>query len=413
MNILHITAHLGGGVGNILTGVCNLDKLNTHKILCMEKTINTHFFDIAVKNATEIFFYDNKNAKQYLDWADIVQVEWWHNPLVAQFMVKELSKAETRLVVWSHISGCNYPRTPIEFIKSTDAFAFTSHFSYENPSFDQKEVSFVKANCSVIPSSANSFDEIGKRTEHHTFNVGYIGFLGYNKLSPKFIKYCEAIGKMPNIRFIIVGDLNYAQELLGDIESSTIKEQFIVKGYSKDVASELACMDVFGYPLYFDHTGTTENTLLEAMAAGVVPIVLNQCSEKYVVENGKTGFCVDSIEQYAQVIAGLYNDKQQLEEMSYNCSKYVKENYSVYNTVKKLQETYSRQMEKPKRTHELEKVFGKTPYDWFLSCYKGDLHRIDGLAISKTKGSLVQFASCFPQDKKLETLLKENFNGTN
>lgn len=413
-NILHITAHLGGGVGKILCAICCTDSKNSHKILCMEETKNKHFYKIIYDSGIEILekVFDEK----LFDWTDIVEVEWWHHPKVTQFMVETLSKIETRLLVWSHISGCNYPYITSSFIRSVDQFLFTSEYSYENPFFIKEDIEYIRNNCDVVNSVATNFDFYVHRKSHDKFSVGYLGYLGYSKLSEKFVDLCKSISHIPNIVFPIIGDLSCAKDLLHDIKNSGISNKFQILGYRTNVFEDLFSMDVFGYPLYSNHTGTTENALLEAMAAGVVPVVFNQCCEKYIVKDQETGIIVNTPEDYRTAIYRLYKDKSFLKKLSDNCQRYIRENFSLSITIEKLNQYYIKLLKTDKKYHEdLINAFGETPFEWFKSCYIGDLDNIRGLAMAENKASLRQYFSYFPQDKQLEMTLRrsEDNNGRN
>ncbi|WDC85738.1 glycosyltransferase [Caloramator sp. mosi_1] len=79
--------------------------------------------------------------------------------------------------------------------------------------------------------------------------------------------------------------------------------------FVEDVRSILTEIDVFGYPLMPYHTCSTENAILEAMAVGIPPVLLNQLTEKYIVEDGITGFIVNNKEEYGKIIRYLYKNE--------------------------------------------------------------------------------------------------------
>ena len=410
MNILHVTAHMGGGVGAILSGISSNDKNNCHKILCIEKTENMHFYNIATEAKVAIYTLDYCNIEPIIEWADIVQVEWWHHPKVMQFMIEVLSVHRIRLIMWSHISGCTYPRLPASLMYKIDRLVFTSPRSYYNPSFTSDDTVYAKHNCPVIPSVASDFSFPIRHTSHPQFIVAYVGFLGYTQLNSDFLSYCSAVAHIPSIQFNICGDTAYGTDLLRDIKDSSISQLFNIRGYCCDVPHELEKMDVFGYLLDKKHTGTTENALLEAMAAGVVPVALNQGCEKYIIKNGVTGFLVDDIAGYREVIEFLYHNPQERSNMAFAAAEDIRKSYSLSSTILKWNDVYQQLLSIPKSYHRnyLHDVFGRTPSDWFCSCYEGDFYHMSGLVLSETKASLPQYLRYFPEDKQLLEFLSWN-----
>lgn len=406
MRILHVSPHLGGGVGNVISGVCIHDKNNLHSIMCLEDPINRQYYDVCIENNIDVLPYENvvKTIKQF----DIVQIEWWHHPLIAEFMVKYLNDVKTRLVIWSHISGCNYPRISYDFVNLPDAFIFATPYSYDNTLWSSEELKIIKDKSYMVISSGNNFAQTPKKkVAHESYNVGYVGFLGYEKTNPDFVKICERCADIDNINFIIVGDLKYGADLVRDVNSSKYKDKFIFKGYSNNVANEFINFDVFACLLQNAHTGASENALLEAMYYGVCPVVFKQCTEQYLVKHNVTGIiCKDEI-AFVDSIHELYLNYKKREELGYCASKYVRENLNISNTIENLQAVYNKVYELDKNYHNAFNVFGKTPYDWFTSCYKGELNNISGLAAGDSKGSLKQFNRYF-NDEKLKRLIEVN-----
>ena len=408
MNILHVTAHLGGGVGNVLLGLCLNDKHNNHSIICLEEPKNRHYYDLCISSGIQIYSLKSHDIMSLLERADVVQIEWWHHPLITDFMINLLPTVKTRLVVWSHISGCNYPCIPFEFVRVPDAFVFATPYSFDNPFWTESERKIVNELGYLAISSGNDFS--GDPTplkKHNDFVIGYVGFLGYEKTNPDFVKICEGCADIPNVKFVIVGDLKYANDLIKDVNHSNYSDKFIFKGYSSNVMEELSSFDLFACLLHPNHTGASENALLEAMYAKVCPLVMKQCTEQYLVSHGETGMVCTSYEDFAHKAKDLYFNQKLRVSLGENASHYVRNNLSISNTVNALLVVYNDVIKKNKDFHNAQNVFGSSPYEWFNSCYKYDLKNITGLAAGKSKGSLLQYYSYF-KDEKLEKLIKEN-----
>jgi len=408
MKILHITPHLGGGIGKVISGLCINDKENIHEIACLEEPVNRHFFDLCIESGIRVYLPTEKELIEAMDCVDIVQVEWWHHPLTVEFMCKYLPKVQTRLLVWSHISGCNYPWISPEFVEFADSFVFATPFSYDNPYYTKTDKERVKTKAKLVVSSGNDFRSmLIQKKPHEGFHVGYVGFLGYEKTRPNFVEICEACADIEGIKFIIVGDLAYGAELLRDVENSKCKEKFVLKGYSHNVQEELADFDVFACLLNREHTGASENALLEAMNAEVCPIVFKQCTEQYLVHDGETGIVCEDENAFVETIHLAAKEREQIEKLGATAGRYIKENLDIQNTVENLACEYQMLIKKEKSLHDGCVVFGDTPKKWFLSCYKGDEHNLQGLAIGESKGSIKQYYKYF-KDEELKELMKEN-----
>lgn len=410
--VVHITAHLGGGVGRILSGIAISSKERQefdHSIITLEPTQTVQFEQECIKHNVTVYLVGKCDVASILEQADIVQVDWWHHPLTTQFMMNYLGKISCRLLIWSHISGCSYPHIPYDFIKLTDAFVFTTPFSLENPIWSDEERMRVMEKADVVISSGINFNKSINKRDHQGFQVGYIGFLSYSKTHPDFVKFCESACGIHDIRFIVVGDTKYGGQLLGDVHhSEKIRDKVLFAGYSFDVLGELASFDVFGYPLNPKHTGTAENALLEAMGAGVVPVVLNQCTEKYLIKNMQTGLVVDNISEYGHAMQWLYQNPIQRKKLGQNASEFIFKEYHIGVTVKKINKVYEKVLLQNKKLHHLNTVFGKTPYDWFSACYVGDDMNIQYNAFAESKGSVKQYLRYFHEDEKLKKVVEIN-----
>lgn len=412
IKVVHITAHLGGGVGRILSSIAifsNTECEFEHTIITLEKTQTMQFEELCKKNNIKVILAEKCDIESILNEADIVQLDWWHHPLTSEFMAKYLNKVECRLLIWSHVSGSLYPCINPKFIDFPDAYVFTTPFSYENSFWPEQERKEIMKKSYVVVSSGIDFYKPIEKKKHNGFNVGYVGFLGYNKTHPDFIKYCERASDIPDIKFIIVGDTTYGNKMVLDAQNSKVlRNKIVFEGYSLNIFENLSEFDVFGYPLNPEHYGTAENALLEAMAAGVVPVVLNQCTEKHIVKNMKTGLVVNNILEYANALRWLYENPDQRNMLAASASEFIIKEYCIKSTVEKMNKVYYEILKKNKKIHNPLSIIGKEPYEWFLSCYVGDKNHIEGNAFAETKGSAKHYLKYFSKDERLRKVVEKN-----
>lgn len=407
MKILHVTVHLGGGIGTVVSGVCTGDQENEHSILCLEECQDRRGLEKCIREGIPVYQWEDVDIS-LLGQFDVVQVEWWHHPLTAEFMVRQLGKVKTRLVIWSHISGCHYPVIPYPFLSYPEAFVFATPYSYDNPHWTDGERRGSRRKALLAVSSGNDFSgEPPGKVAHPGFCMGYVGFLGYEKTSPEFVDVCERCGDIRDITFRVVGNLQYGQDLYRDAMASRCKDRFDFRGFSTDVSSELAQFDVFACLLQKEHTGASENALLEAMYHRVCPVVFRQCTEQYLVRHMETGLVCDGADEFVEGVHLLARDPELRQRLSANASDYVRSHYSIGHTIRALDHAYHAAIRKDKRFHPGNAVFGDTPAQWFLTCCRQDPGHLAGLAAGKSKGSIYQYYKYF-NDERLAKIIREN-----
>jgi hypothetical protein len=236
--------------------------------------------------------------------------------------------------------------------------------------------------------------------------------MNFAKLHPDLLDYLAAV-RLPGFRLAVVGDPTTSAELLADAEARGLSNRLEPRGYRADVAVELAGFDLFAYLLNPLHYGTTENALLEAMAMGVVPVVLDNPAERALVLHGETGLIVNGPAAFADAVDRLAGDGNERRRMSANAAREVRQHFAIGRTADNLLEHYRAVLDEDKRTFDFRPIFGETPADWFRACQGGEARRFpdDDLDIEmprgphflyeKTKSSVFHFRDCFPDDARL------------
>lgn len=429
--ILHIVSHLGGGMGSVLLNYFSKAKQNsafTHVVACLDYANEN---SIAMAKSADFILFDemSKKKKKLLDLitgADLVLMHWGNQPLMQDLLVRN-KLPSCRLIIWSHISGL-YP--PYVFTKKIleypERFVFTTPVSFETKEvhdFSEKK----KKNLKVIWSTSGvEHVKSVKPRKHDGFNVGYIGTVDYAKMHPNFLKICDKIN-IPNVKFIVCGGAN-EKEIKKEADSLGIGNKFEFTGVVSDVRRYLSIFDVFGYPLGPRHYGTCEQVLAESMAAGVVPIVLQNKAEKFIIKDGKNGIIVKNEQDYVRAIVKLYNDKNLKNLLSNNARKYAVENFSLDKMMEEWEVIFKETMQIPK-TEKKWKIIKKdneiSAKDIFLEsmgCHGKDFSDYCNarnnderkLAVKKikklgesvnwqseTKSTVHHFSYFFPKDKHL------------
>jgi len=339
----------------------------------LEKPEKTNFLAICRDNNVQVELLRNKeHLIRCIKESDLVEIEWWHHPVMAGFLA-DFPALSTRIIFWSHISGTFYPYISADFIKFAGTMIFTSPYSFENQYWNDTEKVLIKKNCRMIYSSGG-FERIEPvKRLHEGFNVGYIGTQSYAKLNPNFVEYCNAISDIPNIKFTMVGDLSNQYAILKEANKYHIASQMHFVDYVNSVSEEFSEMDVFGYLLNPTHFGTTENVLLEAMAAALPVVCLDQCTEKHLIRHNCTGLLVKNKDEYKNAINYLYNNPKEGRRLGKAARLWVNDNFSIVSTVEKLHTLYNQVIQMDKREYTFSSVLGQKPYQYFLSCLPPEL----------------------------------------
>lgn len=421
-NILHITPHLGGGVGSVLLNYLTAEK---------DKSFYNHYvatLDYANDNAQkvsknigfELFsdaYKDINKLLKLISKADIVLVHFWNHPLLYDFLVRN-ELPESRVIFWSHISGFTPPNIfPQKVLNYPDKFIFTTPLSFstnEVKEFQDKEKFAAIWSTGGVDHAKNI-----KPKPHKGFNIGYIGTIDYSKMHPDFLEIYSKIN-IPDVKFIVCGGPNHLQ-LKEETEKMGISHKFKFLGKVEDITKYLEVFDVFGYPLNPHHFGTCDQVLQEAMAAGVIPVVLNNKMENYMIKNSETGIVARDAKEYISAIEKLYDNPELRQKLSKKTKEYAINEYSITNLQNEWSKIFEEVLQLEKTTKKWDIKSDNLTYfevfkeslgshkDLFMLQSDNDIERLKDLGRlpnwnSKTKGTIHQYYEFFNDDEELKEI---------
>lgn len=441
MNILHITAHLGGGAGKAISGIAVQGQRqfpDRHRVLLLQEPEKSGYVQACREGGVETLAWTG--GYEALDWADAVVVSWWNHPCMARFLY-EMPPLSAPLVLWSHVNGCHYPCLPFCFADAFDGILFTSPYALENPAWTEAERARIGKRAQTVYGMGAFYPEVltpkadYKNRDH--FTVGYVGTLNYGKLHPEFTAYCQEVCKsVPSARFVMAGDRD--RQLERDVERAGLAARFSFPGFVADVPALMRSFDLFGYLLNPAHYGTTENVLLEAMACGVPVAALRQNVERYIIPED-AGCLVETPRQYGEAVKALRGDPAGREAMGRRGRRYVQENFCAETNTAVFRSACAAAAGRRGEARRFS-FMGETPWEWFLFCagaenrrrfeeilphcgredpreqalVRGMLRGCPPVFREKRKSSPRHFADIYPQDGRLQMICKameESQNG--
>lgn len=149
-----------------------------------------------------------------------------------------------------------------------------------------------------------------------------------------------ARGKGVNLILVIVGDGNERRTLEAELSRRPdLARSTVLSGEVSNVAEWLNTFDIFVLPSLSEGMS---NTLLEAMATGVVPVATAVGGNGEVIEDGRSGLLVAprDADQISSLIVRLAASAEQRQELGRNARQRVIAQFSLDRTLKRYEEMY-------------------------------------------------------------------------
>ncbi|NBI08957.1 glycosyltransferase [Colidextribacter sp. OB.20] len=407
MRILHIAAHMGGGIGSAYAGLgaCGQEQ----RVLLLEPPQDQTTLDKVQSAGFQIIQgTENPCIERELEWADAVVFSWHHHPALTKFL-HDFPAVPIRSILWCHVSGNYFPAISAGLLRSFDQCIFATPFSLELPQVQALGTEYLQRHCGVVYglNDLSRFTRI-KRRPHERYTIGYVGTLGFCKLHPALVDFYGVAG-MSDARFMLVGAPSTKEELLSAAERRGMAGQLQFCGQLPNVEPALAQMDVFSYLLNPQHFGATENALLEAMAAGLPVVALDQCVERHIIRNGETGLLVHSPEEYGNAVRYLRENPEKASLIGAHARADIMKRYEIEENRRRFLAACRRADAGEKHLHHFGEFFTGEPADWFLSAVDADRQCFEegrvqdaGLIFrEKTKGSPAHYHTHFPENHRL------------
>ena len=143
----------------------------------------------------------------------------------------------------------------------------------------------------------------------------FVGRLGKEK-NLDFLIDChkDLINDIPNLKLIIIGDGPERNEFENTVKKLKLEDSVIFTGMIawEEVPKYYQIADVFATA---STTETQGLTVIEAMAAGVAPVCIDDESFRMVIIDGLNGRIFKTKKSYKTIIKELYNDSNVLKKL--------------------------------------------------------------------------------------------------
>lgn len=376
IKILHVSAHMGGGVGNAISNLIGEFIKNypdyEHTILLLEHPVHSQYIDKCSELGVKIIVLEElEKATSFVRCFDVVIINWWHHPIMFSFL-SNLDSVEMRSIIWTHISGNKYPKLSKTLIYPFSKVFFTSKMAIDLFNNDLSTDQFnlyenMKLDDSNLLYGLGDYSELMnlEKNTHEGYRIGYIGTLSYVKMHPEYACFSKAAWE-DDISFWMAGDKSEFETIQLDFSALGIKDSLIYCGYYSEVQLYFSEIDVLGYILNPQHYGTTENVIIEAMAAGIPVIALDQSVERYIIDHMETGILINNPAEYSNAVKKLRNDVTLRNTIIENARNKVIQEYGLDKNAKKMECTIKSLLENDKVKFGACKYLGKEPYEWFF-----------------------------------------------
>lgn len=346
--VVHLVQRLSaGGAGRALLNLAGTGVCGEHRVVSLD-TAAVGMSALARHSGLEVIEAPGAARLQAeLEAADVVHVHFWNTPELYEVLTGELP--DTRLLVWVHVGGAHPPHVlSHKLISLSDMTVCASPYTMALPCVRDGDAR-------MIPPAAGWGRLDGIETKPNaTFNVGYIGTVDFIKMHPRYVELSARVD-VPAPRFIVCGGGGAYSALRRQAEALGAADRFDLRGHVSDVASVIAELDVFGYPLCEDNYSAAELVLQEVMYAGIPAVVMPYGGAQCCVAHGHTGLVARDEDDYVHAIECLYAHPEERRRLGHAAREHAIRSWSPGPLEAQWKEAYEELLAQPKRVRSWER----------------------------------------------------------
>jgi glycosyltransferase involved in cell wall biosynthesis len=413
--ILHLIPHLGGGVGRFYSNILKESSAQYfHDFLLLEDPIDRRF----LPDGSWSILKNHDQLREIIQHYDIIQIDFWNNPYLYKTLRGLDEWPNCRLLLYPHVNGLYAPSyLPSDIALTADRVAFSTEASAYSDAAKSLKGRYI-----FIPvGGASEFLDL-KKKEHPRFQILYVGTANLEKFRPESLRWSiQLYRQLPEIHFVFC--TQDSPEHLKCFIPSDCLDGFEFYESVAQIEEFYASSDVFGYPLQPRHYGTGEQVLLEAMASGVVPVVMDNPVERHIVNDGLTGIIARDGEEYKSAIKFLFENRTTLGQLAANCKQEITSNKTAKKTTSKFEMIFDELISGNKKPHSC-KFERYSIFELFLMSQGRDAKvfqdlieghnldfckwRLNRMYVQKhlSKGTIFHWAKCFPDVEEFALIIE-------
>ena len=194
-------------------------------------------------------------------------------------------------------------------------------------------------------------DELFKlppRENKEVINIGIVGRLVPVKNHKMLFKVAKRVkGKGLRVKIAVIGDGEMREELEKYVIELGIEDKVEFRGWIKDLKAIYEGLDIVVLTSLNEGTPVS---LIEAMAAGRPVVTTNVGGVKDIVEDGKSGYLVESgnVEEFTKKLLELVRDPEKRRTFGQNGRNIVKNRFTKERLIKDTKELYNNTLQKNK-----------------------------------------------------------------
>lgn len=401
--ILHVTPHLGGGVGKCISLlVADSHSSLNHEVLLLERPVRTESVDVIEQNGINVSVWnrEKQSTVRFVRSFDLTMIHWWSHPSLSEW-IGQTRDVKGSLIIWSHVSGMFTPFIPESIMVGPKRIVASSLCSRNSPN---SNLWFGH----VVHSGSIKVESLSELACPPVRNGAvFVGHLDYCKLHDDFVTIVAKVSRETR-DVLIVGDGPNRFQIERDLDRLNLPHPPKFVGWVSNPLELMMRFKYFLYPLRPNHYGTGENVLIEALACGLLPLVQNNPAEMAIIKSTCDEWLPcnnpdDYVQRISETISSgdsaslsrtISDSARQLfaaSQMTFKMNKLIHETLEL-NEVSRLFPRYSSEEELFLQTQEFPELYGDFT-DETLDYER--VYECRWLLKSKSKGSVYQYRNWF------------------